>query len=182
MVVGKSVIVAGIGSRKGVSASEVLAAIDAALAAHGLGRNALSALATTDFKREETGIFEAGRALGLEVVVVEVAETSSTATPPSPLWGGIEGGGAQVLKAEPLRTHPTTISSPPPLTPPHKGEGVVSVALTLTHSPLSLQHAGVGSVSEVAALIAAGHGARLLGPRIVAGSVTCALATTEPRS
>ena len=64
MVVGKAVIVAGIGSRKGVTASEVLAAIDAALAAHGLGRDALTALATTDFKRDETGIFEAGERLG----------------------------------------------------------------------------------------------------------------------
>ena len=34
-------IVAGIGSRKGVAAKEVLAAIDAALAAHGLSRGEL---------------------------------------------------------------------------------------------------------------------------------------------
>ena len=33
-------IVAGIGSRKGVAANDVLAAIDAALAAHGLSRSA----------------------------------------------------------------------------------------------------------------------------------------------
>ena len=56
----------------------------------------------------------------------------------------------------------------------------MSVALTLTHSALSQKHAGVGSVSERAALGAAGQGARLLGPRIATGSVTCALATTEP--
>jgi predicted helicase len=45
--------------------------------------------------------------------------------PPSPLWGGIEGGGRE-------RSEPTKDSSanqqdsreaPPPLTPPHKGEG-----------------------------------------------------------
>ena len=40
MVMGEAMIVAGIGSRKGVAANEVLAAIDAALAAHGLSRGA----------------------------------------------------------------------------------------------------------------------------------------------
>ena len=39
-------IVAGIGSRKGVAAADVLAAIDAALAAHGLTRGQIDRLAT----------------------------------------------------------------------------------------------------------------------------------------
>ena len=39
-------IVAGIGSRKGVAAKDVLAAIDAALAAHGLSRGEIDRLAT----------------------------------------------------------------------------------------------------------------------------------------
>ena len=70
-------------------------------------------------------------------------------------------------------------AAPPPLTPPHKGEGDVSVAThesTLTRSPLSQKHAGTPSVSETAALLAAGPGATLLGPRIATGRVTCALA------
>ena len=67
MVVGKAVIVAGIGSRKGVTANEVLAAIDAALAAHGLRREDLGLLATAELKRDEAGVREAAEALGLEL-------------------------------------------------------------------------------------------------------------------
>ena len=37
---------------------------------------------------------------------------------------------------------------------------------------------GVPSVSEAAALAAAGPGARLLGPRVAVGPATCALAVT----
>jgi hypothetical protein len=84
---------------------------------------------------------------------------------------------------------------PPPSIPPPKGEGGIDAASydpcdghassrkndgtsagTLTHSELSQALAGVPSVSEAAALGAAGDGARLLGPRTVAGPVTCALA------
>ena len=121
-------IVAGIGSRKGVSVAEVIAAIEAALERHGLAVGDLSALVTTEFKKEEVAIFEAGRELGLEVIVVE---------------------------GEP--TLPTT---------------------TLTHSDLSLALAGTPSVSEAAALGAAGEGARLLGPRLAVGRVTCAMAVS----
>jgi cobalt-precorrin 5A hydrolase len=49
---------------------------------------------------------------------------------------------------------------------------------TISHSELSLTMTGAPSVSEAAALAAAGPGARLLGPRIVLNSVTCALATS----
>ena len=48
---------------------------------------------------------------------------------------------------------------------------------TISHSELSLTMTGAPSVSEAAAIAAAGAGARLLGPRIVLNSVTCALAT-----
>lgn len=47
---------------------------------------------------------------------------------------------------------------------------------TLTHSERSLALTGAGSASEVAALAAAGEGSRLLGPRVLFNSVTCALA------
>ncbi|OWK21575.1 cobalamin biosynthesis protein CbiG [Mesorhizobium amorphae CCBAU 01583] len=63
-------MVAGIGSRKGVNASEVLAAIETALEAHGLATTALSALATASLKRDEPAIFSAGRDLALPVIVV----------------------------------------------------------------------------------------------------------------
>lgn len=51
----------------------------------------------------------------------------------------------------------------------------------LTHSTRVMEHAGVPSLAEAAALASAGPGARLLGPRVaVAHSVTCALAERAP--
>jgi cobalt-precorrin 5A hydrolase len=41
----QALMVAGVGCRKDASAAEIVAAVDAALAEHGLGRDALSALA-----------------------------------------------------------------------------------------------------------------------------------------
>ena len=63
-------MVAGIGSRKGVTAGDVHAAIETALEAHGLALTALSALATGEIKRNEEAIFIAGRDLALPVIVV----------------------------------------------------------------------------------------------------------------
>ncbi|NUS21776.1 MAG: cobalamin biosynthesis protein [Mesorhizobium sp.] len=64
-------MVAGIGSRKGVSVEEVLAAIETALDAHGLAMTALSALATAPLKKDEAAISAAGRALNLPVVIAD---------------------------------------------------------------------------------------------------------------
>ncbi|MBX9450650.1 MAG: cobalamin biosynthesis protein [Mesorhizobium sp.] len=62
-------IVAGIGCRKGTEEAEVLAAIDAALAAHGLSRAALGALAVLPQKQNEPAIGAAARTLGVDVIV-----------------------------------------------------------------------------------------------------------------
>lgn len=120
-------IVAGIGCRKGVDTAGVLAALDAALHSHELDRSALSALATTSFKRNEAAIFAAAERLGLEVIVVEGADESDE---------------------------------------------------TLTRSDISHAVAGSSSVSESTALAAAGKDARLLGPRLITGAVTCAIAVS----
>ncbi|ESY76018.1 cobalamin biosynthesis protein [Mesorhizobium sp. M0051] len=64
-------MVAGIGSRKGVRVEDVLAAIETALEAHGLAMTALSALATATLKKDEEAIPAAGRALRLPVIVVD---------------------------------------------------------------------------------------------------------------
>jgi cobalt-precorrin 5A hydrolase len=53
---------------------------------------------------------------------------------------------------------------------------VPHASASLTHSDLSQAIAGTPSVSETAALAAAGEGARLAGPRIAVGPVTCAIA------
>ncbi len=50
---------------------------------------------------------------------------------------------------------------------------------TLTRSELSLAHTGLPSLSEAAALAAAGPTARLVGPRHVSRGVTCAIAISE---
>lgn len=63
-------IVAGIGSRKGVTTAEVVAALDAALARAGLARDAVGALATPAVKGGEPGITAAATALGLPLVLV----------------------------------------------------------------------------------------------------------------
>ena len=66
-------IVAGIGSRKGVSVEDVLAAIETAVEAHGLTMTALSALATAALKEDEEAIAAAGRKLNLPVIIVDDA-------------------------------------------------------------------------------------------------------------
>lgn len=121
-------MVAGIGSRKGVSAEDVLAAIETALEAHGLAMTALSALATAALKKDEAAIAAAGHALNLPVIIVDDAALR-----------GVSGE-------------------------------------TLSHSDLSEEVAGAPSVSEASALAVAGTGAKLLGPRVVLGPVTCAIA------
>ena len=128
MVVGETVIAAGIGCKRGASGVEVSAAVETALETHGLEMTALSALATARMKQGEAGIIVAGAALGLPVILVDEA----------------------ALKEMEART--------------------------LSQSAQSLAAAGTPSVSEAAALAAAGEGSRLLGPRIVVGNVTCALA------
>jgi cobalt-precorrin 5A hydrolase len=52
-------------------------------------------------------------------------------------------------------------------------------ARTSTRSERVLALTGVPSVAEAAALAAAGPSARLVGPRLVIGAATCALATCE---
>lgn len=124
-------IVAGLGSRRGATQAQVLAAIEAALAAHGLTRGDLDRLATVQLKGDEAGLRAAAAALGLELAVVGQPSLEDVAD------------------------------------------------RTLTASKLSAAHAGTPSVSEASALFAAGQGSRLLGPRLVVGPVTCAIAVAE---
>jgi cobalt-precorrin 5A hydrolase len=127
----KAMRVAGIGCRKGVSAADVLAAIDAALAAAGLRRAALDALATIPTKRHEHALGDASSALGLTLLV------------------------------------------------PSDGDIAAAAPHALTRSAASQAATGTSSASEVAALAAAGPNSRLLGPRLICGHVTCAIAVSE---
>lgn len=120
-------IVAGIGSRKGVAAQEVLDLIARALAEANIDHGRLDAIATAEAKSHEPGILAA--ALELNVAFAAVPH-------------------------EQLQT----------------AEGGTSWS---THS---VRLFDVGSVSESAALAAAGEGSTLLLPRIKSSNATCALA------
>jgi cobalt-precorrin 5A hydrolase len=71
---GEDMIVAGIGCRRGTTAQEIDAAIDAALAEAGRTREALDSIATSDGKGSEVGIIEAAAGRGVRLVLVKPAE------------------------------------------------------------------------------------------------------------
>lgn len=121
-------IVAGIGCRRGASAEAVLAALDAALCAAGLSREAVSSLATGAPKAEEPGLRAAAERLGLPLVVVKEAALTA------------------------VEQH------------------------LLTSSAASRRATGSGSLSEAAALAAAGPASRLAAPRFIREGVTIAFA------
>ena len=127
-------IVAGIGCRKSVAASEIISAIAATAAAHGLQVAMLDAIAVPELKQGNNVISDAAREIGVPLSVV---------------------GDAALRRTK---------------------------SSLLTHSPASLAATGVGSVSEAAALAASGGGSRLLGPRLVTGNVTCAIAVSKDHS
>ncbi len=128
MELGQAMIVAGIGCRRGVSANEVLEAIEAANARL-LRRPHLIAIPAS--KEGERGVHDAAKSLGVGVTLVA--------------QGDLEKASAR----------------------------------TLTRSARSLAEMNVSSVSEAAALAAAGASSKLLAPRIALGPVTCALAESE---
>lgn len=66
-------IIAGIGCRRGASASEIEAAIAQALARHELAASALGLIATAPAKADERGIVDAAAALGARLVLVSQA-------------------------------------------------------------------------------------------------------------
>jgi cobalt-precorrin 5A hydrolase len=70
----KTMIVAGIGCRRGAAARDVEAAIRAALARAGLAAAALDAIATMLGKNEEPGIAAAAKTLGVRVVALGQGE------------------------------------------------------------------------------------------------------------
>ena len=73
-------IVAGIGCRKGASARDIDAVIDAALAEAGIPVSELTVIATAELKMNEPGIAEAASARGLRVEVVPQAQLEEADT------------------------------------------------------------------------------------------------------
>ncbi|HZC57994.1 MAG TPA: cobalamin biosynthesis protein [Xanthobacteraceae bacterium] len=130
MALDQTMIVAGVGCRRGAAAPEIEAAIRAALANAGIASDALDAIATIAAKHDETGIETAAASFGVNLVLVSDAD----------------------LKAAGDRAE--------------------------TRSERVLAKTGVPSVAEAAALAVAGPSARLISPRLVVGSATCALASS----
>jgi cobalt-precorrin 5A hydrolase len=121
-------IVAGIGCRKNATATDIAAAIKAALERAAVPSDALSAIATSVVKGSEPGIAAAAAQLRVPLVLVSQVD----------------------LEAADQRS--------------------------ATQSERVRTLSGVGSLAEAAALAAGGRHARLLTPRLVSGSATCALA------
>jgi len=72
-------IVAGLGSRRGVTGADVVAAIEAAIDKVQMDRKRLDMLATVPLKQDEPGIREAARLLGLRLAVPERPELDEAA-------------------------------------------------------------------------------------------------------
>lgn len=72
-------IVAGVGCRRGASASDVEAAVRAALARADIAANRLDAIATVEGKHDEAGIYAAAATLGVTFVVVSATDLQAAA-------------------------------------------------------------------------------------------------------
>jgi cobalt-precorrin 5A hydrolase len=75
--VGEAVIVAGIGCRRGASAADIAAVINAALARAALKPDALDAIATSAVKGGEPGIAAAAASFGLPLVLVPPSDLAA---------------------------------------------------------------------------------------------------------
>ncbi len=77
------VVVAGMGCRKGASALDILELIREGCAAKGVALKSLAAVASIEAKRNEPGLLEAGRALGVDMLFYP-AEQLARVEVPSP--------------------------------------------------------------------------------------------------
>lgn len=85
-------LVVGVGASRGVSAQEVLATIDAALAAGGLAAESVARLASVDLKADEPGLVQAAAMRGWPVVFHPAAALASVEVPnPSPVVAASTG-------------------------------------------------------------------------------------------
>jgi cobalt-precorrin 5A hydrolase len=80
MGLGETMIIGGIGCRKGVSAAAISAAIENACAQAGLAATHIGALATAAIKENEPGIAEAAAALGVPLILVSEPDLRAAGT------------------------------------------------------------------------------------------------------
>lgn len=95
-------IVAGVGSRKGVSTEAVLAAIRAAAGAHGLPVARIGRLATGEIKSGEAAFAQAALELGVPLEFVSTAKTQSQTTLSRSLASLVRTGAGSLAEAAAL--------------------------------------------------------------------------------
>ena len=177
-------LVVGVGASRGVSAEEVLDAVDRALAGGGLSPASVARLASVDAKADEVGILEAARRRGWQVVF-HPAEVLAEIEVPNPSAVVLaEVGTASVAEAaarydgpnRPLAelVVPKTKSVPAGIEPPAGMATATPAGLAAEPVRPSLAPMATAAVARLAprgrlALIGLGPGARdLLPPRAVA--------------
>lgn len=92
-------LIVGVGASRGVSAAEVLQAVDAALATEDLSPLSVARLASVDAKSDEPGIIEAARLRGWPVVFHPAAELAAVDVPNPSAVVLAEVGTASVAEA-----------------------------------------------------------------------------------
>lgn len=92
-------LVVGVGAARGVTAEEVLATVDAALAAGGLAAGSVVRLASIDLKADEAGLLEAARSRGWPVVFHSAARLAAVEVPNPSAVVAAETGTASVAEA-----------------------------------------------------------------------------------
>jgi cobalt-precorrin 5A hydrolase len=113
-------LVVGLGARRGVSAWEVLEALDLALEEAGRRRDDVGVLATAWLKSDETGITDAAKVLGKKVLYLseEILNSQTPTTPSKASDLGLTGVAEPAVLAQATR-----------LISPKKAYGRVTVAL-----------------------------------------------------
>jgi len=163
-------LVVGVGASRGVSAQEVLATIDAALAAGGLSRRSVARLASVDLKAGETGLLQAAEERGWPLVFHAAAELASIEVPNPSAVVAAETGTPSVAEAAARYDGP--------------GRPLADVVVEKTRSPEDARVGGAASAPAASmvtvavarlrprgrlAVIGLGPGARdLVAPRAVA--------------
>ncbi|MBA2535748.1 MAG: precorrin-3B C(17)-methyltransferase [Rubrobacter sp.] len=85
-------LVAGVGCSRGAGAEEIVDLLESSLGEDGLSRNSVAALASIDVKRDEAGLLEAAKSMGVPVRFHSAEDLSAVNVPnPSEVVRGVVG-------------------------------------------------------------------------------------------
>ncbi len=97
-------LVAGVGCNRGTTAAEIASVIEHVVRDHGLSLKSLRALATVEAKRDEAGLLEAAKHLGLPITFCDKATLNAVPDVPNPSEAPMKYVGVQGV-AEPAALH-----------------------------------------------------------------------------